>query len=51
MTFDEDPAHDPDRGLFSAVVAVAAGLELNSTLRRIVQAAVDLSDAAMGRSG
>lgn len=40
-----------DRGLFSAVVAVAAGLELGSTLRRIVQAAVDLSDARYGALG
>lgn len=42
---------DRDRGLFSAVVAVAAGLELGSTLRRIVQAAVDLSDARYGALG
>ena len=40
-----------DSGLFSAVVAVAAGLELGSTLRRIVQAAVDLSDARYGALG
>lgn len=40
-----------DRGLFEAVVAVAAGLELKSTLRRIVQAAVDLSDARYGALG
>lgn len=40
-----------ERGLFSAVVAVAAGLELTSTLRRIVQAAVDLSDARYGALG
>ena len=33
---------DVDSGLFSAVVAVAAGLELGATLRRIVQAAADL---------
>lgn len=42
---------DRERGLFSAVVAVAAGLELNSTLRRIVQAAVDLVDARYGALG
>ena len=42
---------DRDRGLFSAVVAVAAGLELGSTLRRIVQAAVDLVDARYGALG
>ena len=44
----------PDRheyGLFSAVVAVAAGLELGATLRRIVQAAVDLVDATYGALG
>lgn len=40
-----------DRGLFSAVVAVAAGLELGATLRRIVQAAVDLVDAEYGALG
>lgn len=40
-----------DRGLFSAVVAVAAGLELGATLRRIVQAAVDLVDATYGALG
>ena len=33
-------ATDRDQGLFEAVVSVAAGLELTSTLRRIVQAAV-----------
>lgn len=42
---------DRDSGLFSAVVAVAAGLELGSTLRRIVQAAVDLVDAEYGALG
>lgn len=40
-----------DSGLFSAVVAVAAGLELGSTLRRIVQAAADLVDATYGALG
>jgi len=40
-----------DSGLFAAVVAVAAGLELNATLRRIVQAAVDLVDAEFGALG
>ena len=40
-----------ERGLFSAVVAVAAGLELGATLRRIVQAAVDLVDASYGALG
>lgn len=42
---------DVDSGLFSAVVAVAAGLELSSTLRRIVQAAADLVDAQYGALG
>jgi len=42
---------DHDRELFSAVVAVAAGLELGSTLRRIVQGAVDLVDAQFGALG
>jgi signal transduction histidine kinase len=40
-----------DSGLFSAVVAVAAGLELGATLRRIVHAAVDLVDAKYGALG
>lgn len=43
--------HDREQGLFTAVVSVAAGLELNSTLRRIVQAAVDLVDASYGALG
>jgi signal transduction histidine kinase len=42
---------DIDRGLFSAVVAVAAGLELSATLRRIVQGAIDLVDAKYGALG
>ena len=42
---------DRDQGLFEAVVSVAAGLELTSTLRRIVRAAVDLSDATYGALG
>jgi signal transduction histidine kinase len=40
-----------EHGLFAAVVAVAAGLELGATLRRIVQAAVDLVDAQYGALG
>lgn len=40
-----------ERGLFSAVVSVAAGLELTATLRRIVQAAVELVDASYGALG
>ncbi len=52
-----DPTHDRrmsasrERGLFSAVVAVAAGLELGATLRRIVQAAADLVQARYGALG
>jgi signal transduction histidine kinase len=38
-------------GLLGAVMAVGAGLELDSTLRRIVQAAVDLVDARYGALG
>ena len=40
-----------DRGLFTAVMSVAAGLELGATLRRIVQAAVELVDATYGALG
>ncbi|WP_308259399.1 GAF domain-containing sensor histidine kinase [Pseudonocardia sp. H11422] len=45
--------HTRDRmqGLLDAVLAVAAGLELDTTLRRIVQAAVDLVDARYGALG
>lgn len=39
------------QGLLEAVVAVAAGLELQQTLRRIVQAAADLVDARYGALG
>ena len=42
---------DTNRGLFSAVVSVAAGLELNSTLRRIISNAVELVDATYGALG
>jgi signal transduction protein with GAF and PtsI domain len=42
---------DRMRGLLDAVVAVASGLELDATLRRIVQAAVDLVDARYGALG
>jgi signal transduction histidine kinase len=38
-------------GLLDAVMAVGSGLELDSTLRRIVQAAVDLVDARYGALG
>jgi signal transduction histidine kinase len=42
---------DRMRGLLDAVLAVATGLELDTTLRRIVQAAVDLVDARYGALG
>ncbi|MBC8090433.1 MAG: GAF domain-containing protein [Pseudonocardia sp.] len=42
---------DRMQGLLDAVLAVAAGLELDTTLRRIVQAGVDLVDARFGALG
>lgn len=39
------------QGLLDAVLAVASGLELEATLRRIVQAAVQLVDARYGALG
>jgi len=39
------------QGLLDAVLAVAGGIELDTTLRRIVQAAVDLVDARYGALG
>ncbi|SDM42716.1 sensor histidine kinase [Allokutzneria albata] len=39
------------QGLLDAVLAVGTGLELDSTLQRIVQAAVDLVDARYGALG
>ncbi|GAA1271828.1 GAF domain-containing protein [Pseudonocardia aurantiaca] len=42
---------DHMQGLLDAVLAVASGLELDATLRRIVQAAVDLVDARYGALG
>ena len=39
------------RGLLAAVVAIGSGLDLESTLRRIVQAAVGLVDATYGALG
>jgi signal transduction histidine kinase len=39
------------QGLLDAVIAVGAGLELDSTLERIVQAAVQLVDARYGALG
>jgi signal transduction histidine kinase len=38
-------------GLVDAVLAVSSGLELDTTLRRIVQAAIDLVDAHYGALG
>jgi signal transduction histidine kinase len=38
-------------GLLDAVLAVASGLELNTTLRRIVQVAIDLVEARYGALG
>ncbi|GAB2794507.1 sensor histidine kinase [Amycolatopsis magusensis] len=38
-------------GLLDAVLAVASGLELDTTLRRIVQAAIDLGEAKYGALG
>ncbi|MGZ4553579.1 MAG: GAF domain-containing protein [Mycobacteriaceae bacterium] len=38
-------------GLLDAVLAVGSGLELDATLRRIVQAAMDLGDARYGALG
>ncbi|WP_134661407.1 GAF domain-containing sensor histidine kinase [Amycolatopsis sp. CFH S0078] len=38
-------------GLLEAVLAVASGLELDATLRRIVQAAVELGEARYGALG
>jgi signal transduction histidine kinase len=42
---------DKMQGLLDAVLAVGAGLELDSTLQRIVQAAVDLVGAQYGALG
>ena len=42
---------DRMQGLLDAVLAVASGLELEATLRRIVQAGVDLVDARYGALG
>jgi signal transduction histidine kinase len=42
---------DRMRGLLQAVVAIGSGLDLESTLRRIVEAAVGLVDATYGALG
>ncbi|WP_345423016.1 sensor histidine kinase [Pseudonocardia xishanensis] len=44
-------ARDRVQGLLDAVLAVASGIELETTLERIVQAAVDLVDARYGGLG
>jgi signal transduction histidine kinase len=44
-------ARDRMQSLLDAVLAVATGLELEATLRRIVQSAVDLVDARYGALG
>jgi hypothetical protein len=42
---------DQMRGLLQAVVAISSGLDLESTLRRIVETAVGLVDATYGALG
>ncbi len=42
---------DRMRGLLAAVVAIGSGLDLGSTLRRIVEAAVELVEATYGALG
>src|SRR6266568_5925855 len=42
---------DRMRGLLEAVVAIGSGLDLESTLRRIVETAVELVDATYGALG
>src|SRR6266702_7492443 len=44
-------ARDRMRGLLAAVVAIGSGLDLESTLRRIVETAVGLVDATYGALG
>jgi hypothetical protein len=44
-------ARDQMRGLLAAVVAIGSGLDLESTLRRIVRTAVGLVDATYGALG
>jgi signal transduction histidine kinase len=48
---DDAPPGERLQGLLKAVVAVGRGLELESTLQRIVQIAVDLVDARYGALG
>jgi signal transduction histidine kinase len=42
---------DQMRGLLDAVVAISSGLDLESTLRRIVETAIELVDASYGALG
>jgi len=44
-------ARDQMRGLLEAVIAISSGLDLESTLRRIVETAVRLVDASYGALG
>ncbi len=44
-------ARDQMRGLLEAVIAISSGLDLESTLRRIVETAVRLVDATYGALG
>jgi signal transduction histidine kinase len=44
-------ARDQLRGLLEAVIAISSGLDLESTLRRIVETAVRLVDASYGALG
>ena len=44
-------ARDQMGGLLEAVVAISSGLDLESTLRRIVETAIDLVDATYGALG
>ena len=44
-------ARDQMRGLLEAVIAISSGLDLGSTLRRIVETAVRLVDATYGALG
>lgn len=44
-------ARDRMRGLLEAVVAISSGLDLESTLRRIVETAISLVDATYGALG
>ena len=44
-------SRDQMRGLLEAVIAISSGLDLESTLRRIVETAVRLVDATYGALG